>query len=124
MSCDNGVYLLECKNQYRVKHMKSIDNLWYSYVTGVEERIVSSRVVEAFWNCPKTKDLQVALRVAFKMLKEIELCEYGMQCIHIDKTWGALVGEAKLLATQEIEIIKAREDSDETLAREFYWINL
>ena len=109
MSSDNGIYILNLKDQSRVIHAQAIDNLWWSFVTfdSNSDTFVPTRLVEYFGGAtPRTKS--ATKRKAFAMADDYPILEYGISVFDIDKTWEELVYEAKELAELEIKAIKAR----------------
>lgn len=118
MSADNGIYILNLKDQSRVIHAQAIDNLWWSFLDfNSAEDFVPTRIFQYYNNAlPLTKE--EAQKKAFEMEHEIlsdDFCpilEYGICDFDIDKTWEELVWEAKELAPKEIASIKAQDDWD------------
>jgi hypothetical protein len=112
MSADNGIYILNLKDQSRVIHTQAIDNLWWNYViNGIGDNFVPTRIVEYFSNAiPMTNEKAIAK--ACEMEKDYPILEYGMVNFNIDKTWDEIVNEAKGLAMKEILAIKNRPDKE------------
>jgi hypothetical protein len=110
MSADNGIYILNLKNQSRVIHAQAIDNLWWSFVNfdSNAEDFVSTRIVEYFGGSIKFEKRKDAESFAFKLAKDYTILEYGISNFDIDKTWNDIVKDAKELATLEIQAIKNR----------------
>jgi hypothetical protein len=109
MSADNGIYILECKDQYRVIHAMAIDNLWYSHINENNNQLVPTRIVNYFGKSKYTRDINMARNIAFSMAKRQPILEYGINSIEIkDKTWNQIVREAKELAPLEIKAIQER----------------
>lgn len=111
MSSDNGIYILQTKDQFRVIHAQGIDNLFWSFVdfkTGYE--IVPTRVIEFFGGCKFTRNSEVANQIASNMAKRVYVLEYGVSTIKIDKTWKQIVEEAKEYAKLEIAAIETNND--------------
>lgn len=108
MSLANGIYILECTDQYRVKEASSIENIYCSFIAkqGGGE-IVSTRAVEMFMDIKHTKYLDKALRIATKMLKNIT-CEYGINILTVPLTWNELCKDAYYLAQKEIPALMSR----------------
>ena len=114
MSADNGVYILEMKDQARVIHAQAIDNLNWTWLGGGQsrEKFVPTAVVEYFGGV-KPMTLQEAHDEAHRLYKDIldddfGICEYGIQHFTINKTWDQIVREAKELAPKEILAIKGK----------------
>ena len=132
MSADNGIYIINFKDQSRVIHAQAIDNLNWSFINfkGVDndfnkedvgtwngDKLVPTRIVEYFQrSLPMWKE--DAQRFACDMADEIlsdDFCpvlEYGICEFDIDKTWNEIVEEAKKLAPKEIAAIKTQKDWD------------
>lgn len=109
MSADNGIFVLNLKDQSRIIHAQAIDNLWWSFLDfdSPAKEIVSTRAVEYFGGAvPMDKD--VAIDKAFEMAREYRILEYGVSEFNIDITWNELVEEAKKLAVLEILAIENR----------------
>ncbi len=86
MSADNGVYILKCKDQYRVKHTRSIENLWWNGWTYAPE-VVPSQAVTYFGDCKYTRNSDIAIKIALQTLKRLDVCEYGVRIIPCNMTW-------------------------------------
>ncbi len=90
-----------------------MDNIHWSFVdfaTGMD--IVPTRVVERFMRA-KEMTLDDARTYAFKLEEEVKdseelnIIEYGISTIFINKTWKELVQEAKVMAFIEKVSIEA-----------------
>lgn len=111
MSADNGIYILRCKDQFRVIHAQAIDGVYWSHIDGTHDRLVPSRVVE-FWGDSKyTRDEYVALKIAHKWCGSLSVCEYGVNIITYNKTWKHIVEDAKDYALLELEHINSNFSS-------------
>lgn len=86
MSADNGVYILKCKDQYRVKHDQEIENLWWNGWAYAPE-VVPCQIVRYFGDCKYTRNSDMAIGIALKILKDMSVCEYGIRIIPCDMTW-------------------------------------
>lgn len=54
MSADNGIYLLQTKDGYRVAHLQAIDNIYWWYVCCSYPDVIyldGNRQCEYCWNC-------------------------------------------------------------------------
>ncbi len=107
MSADNGIYILKTKDQYRVAHLQAIDNVYWSAISGLQERLVPTRVVEMWGDCKFTRDRSKALDIAHKWANKLTVCEYGVQIITYNKTWKHILEDAKEYAKKEIDFIKS-----------------
>ena len=112
MSADNGIYILECKDQYRVIHAQAIENLYYSFIDEHNRELVPTRIVEMYGDSRYTRDINMARNIAFSMEKRHSILEYGISSIKVDKTWYQIVQEAKQLAPLEIEAINNAKKDD------------
>lgn len=113
MSADNGVYILECKDQFRVAHLQAIDNIRWSFIEKQSQQLpVPTRVVEMFGKVKYTRSRDTALRVASAILGSLPVCEYGINYININKRWNTVVREAKDLAIKELESIEGVREWD------------
>jgi hypothetical protein len=113
MSSDNGIYVLNLKDQSRVIHAQAIDNLWWSFISfdSDSETLVPTRLIQYFGGAPlQTKS--AAKRKAFAMADDYPMLEYGISSFDVDETWNELVAKAKELAILEIMSIKNRPDEE------------
>lgn len=110
MSADNGVYILETKDQYRVAHLKGIENVYWSAVDGCHDECVSTRVVEMWGKCKFTRDKKKALNIAYDIVSQLYICEYGVGIITCNKTWAQILKDAQAYAKKEIKTIKSRNE--------------
>lgn len=113
MSADNGIYILKTKDQYRIAHLKAIDNVSWSIIDGdwqnnkfTKGKCVPTRVVEMWGNCKFTRDEGKALRLAHKWAGSLPICEYGVNIITYNKTWKHILEDAQKYAKKELEYIK------------------
>ena len=106
VSADNGVYILECKDQFRVAHLQAIDNIRWSFIKMDNQcEPVSTRVVQMFGKQKHTRNRNVALKVASAILRSLPVCEYGISFICINKRWNQVIKDAMELAVEELKII-------------------
>lgn len=102
MSADNGIYILKTKDQYRVAHLQAIDNIHWSIVNRVCEKLVPTRVVEMCGKCKYTRDEDMAFYIAQRWERSLPVCEYGVNVIAYNKTWKHIVEDAKSYAEKEL----------------------
>lgn len=110
MSADNGIYILKTKDQYRVAHLRSIENIYWSIVDNSwysNNKYVPTRVVEMWGDCKFTKDWNKALNIANMLESNLSICEYGVRVITYNKTWKDILKDAEKCAKKEIEYITA-----------------
>ena len=112
MSADNGIYILKTKDQYRVAHLRAIDNVSWSAIDGdwqnndsTRGKCAPTRVVEMWGDCKFTRDESKALNMAHKWAGNLPICEYGVNIITYNKTWKQILKDAKAYAKKEIEFI-------------------
>lgn len=108
MSADNGIYILNTKDSYRVIHAQAIDNLYYSPLQNFGAELVPTRVIEYFGNCRYTRDKEAAYRVAEQMAKKYPVLEYGINLIESPKSWKQIVIAAKELAQKELQYYEGK----------------
>ena len=101
MSADNVIYVLELKDQYRIKYMSAPDNIWWSYIDGQLSSPVASRIVEYFSKSPCFKKKEDAYKHAFKLYEKEEYVEYGVSPLCINKTWLQILKEAREYISKE-----------------------
>lgn len=113
MSADNGIYILKTKDQYRVAHLQSIENVSRSAIDGdwqscgkTRGKYVPTRVVEMWGRCKYTRDERTAFRIAHRWAERLPICEYGVNVITYNKTWRHISEDAKRYAKRELEHIK------------------
>jgi hypothetical protein len=107
MSADNGIYILQTRDQYRVTEASAIDNLhWDNKTMSWSKEIVPTRVLEYFGNCKYTRDEATALKIAASMLRRTPICEYGINFIKVNKFWRQIVREGKEHAAKELAFLQ------------------
>lgn len=118
MSADNGIYILKTKDQYRVAHLKAIDNVYWSVIDGnwdtrekARGRYVPTRVLEMWGPCKYTRSKEVAFRIARRMAGRLQTCEYGIRVMVYNKTWKHIVEDAEEYAKKEMEYLHKNEKS-------------
>lgn len=116
MSADNGIYILQTKDQYRVVHLQAIENIYWSFIDGdwrnkdyKKRKYVPTRVIEMWGDCKYTRSRGVALEIAYNMASKLPICEYGVNIIKYNKTWRQITYDATNYAKREIDYIKKNE---------------
>ncbi len=78
MSADNGIYVAEFKNGYRVIEASAIDNLYYHSKNSKENK----EVWHEYWDKAKVfKTKEEALLYAHELAEECYILEYGVNYI-------------------------------------------
>jgi len=116
MSADNGIYLLELKDEYRIIHAQGIENLWWSFeIMGLGQNMIPTRVIEYFDGSISFNNKKDALEHAKELSKDCDFLEYGIRVLHEfkHKTWKEVIVDAKRLARKEIEIIENMEKKEQ-----------
>lgn len=111
MSADNGIYILETKDQYRVAHLQAIDNIYWSHINGRWDRPVPTRLVEAWGDLKFVRNKVKALELAYKWAARLTVCEYGVYIITYNKTWKETLLDAKKYANQEIKCMREHDET-------------
>lgn len=112
MSADNGIYILETKDQYRVAHLQAIENLsCVSFGGGCKSGYAdgglwSAKVVEMWGGCKYTRSRTKALEIAHRWAQRLPVCEYGVRIIRCGKTWKKILSDARKYARREMECTK------------------
>jgi hypothetical protein len=90
MSANNAVVILGCSDQYRVKPINCIDNLYYSETdNSIYKDAVPSKLVNEFKYIKSTKNMNTAIMVAVQLYNQGHY-EYGIKFIPVKKTWKEL----------------------------------
>jgi hypothetical protein len=97
MSSDNGIYILNLKDQFRVIETNAIENIhWDDKLGKASPTPVPKRVVEYFQNAKPFKSKSLALDFACEIEDDIDILEYGICNIKMkDHTWDEVVALAK-----------------------------
>ena len=112
MSADNGVYILQCRDQFRVALIYGSDTLRWDHIKREFADLKSVRLYEAFNNRKEWRVEQEALWDARRILKKYASCEYGIQYILVDKSWEIIEEEALEQAWEELEYLGTAEHND------------
>lgn len=81
MSADNGIYILHCKDGYRVAHCQAIDNIYYNCRRKIDPEFNARELYFYFKDCKVFKIRAEAELEAFELYKNIGYCEYGQSLI-------------------------------------------
>src|ERR1035437_4894853 len=114
MSADNGIYILNFKDESRVIHAGAIDNLNWDYKTMRISEEFNPWIVYQYFNDAKSfKNEKEALLEAEEMSKEVEILEYGI-CVlgFIDKTFLELTEDAKIYINETLPILKSKNTNN------------
>lgn len=91
MSADNGVYILKTGKQYRVKHLTSINRLyWDSATAKTKDTMQPDMIMTLFGDCKYTYDANTAIRIALNVCKKLDYCEYGVVVLDAERSWGSI----------------------------------
>ncbi len=78
MSADNGVYIHKFRNGYAVTHAQAIENIYWQR----GDKKYNYRILcEYFKNAPRFKTETEALKYASRVLKKLDICEYGISFV-------------------------------------------
>jgi len=76
MSADNGIYILESKDGFRVTHAQAIDNLWWP-----GNKLNPVQLKKYFGECKVFKSLKEAYSKAKNIKYQVGYVEYGISFI-------------------------------------------
>ena len=88
MSADNGIYILQSKDGWRVIEAQAIDNLWWDdYYKEIRTVLNPDMLLEYFGKCEVLKTKEEAMILATELYEEImnsdfPICEYGISFIY------------------------------------------
>lgn len=112
MSADNGVYILQCRDQFRVALIYGSDTLRWDHIKREFGDLKSVRLYEAFHESKEWRVEQEALWDARRILKKYEYCEYGIQYVQVGKSWDEIESETLQEAWEELEYLSTPEHND------------
>lgn len=113
LSADNGIYILQTKDQYRVIETIAVENLWWDYEgLRTREDVVPTRLIEYYGDCKYTRDETTALKIAASMFRRTPMCEYGIKFIRCNKFWRNIVKEGKEHAAKELAYLQEHKRDD------------
>ena len=93
MSANNGVYILKTDNQYRVKHLQSIDNLYWNNDGLYCDDMQSEKIINMFGDCKYTHSAEKAFSIALMIQNSLSTCEYGVVLLDAKKSWKEIIKE-------------------------------
>lgn len=98
MSADNGVYILKTGNQYRVKHLIAVENLyWNQEQHRSENKMQPKMILEMFGRDSKyTYNLVKATYIAHSICSRLPICEYGIMLLDAQMTWKQVLEKSTL----------------------------
>lgn len=103
----NGIYILKLKDQCRTMYIFNIESLYFSYINfECEKEFVPTRLFEFFDN-GKCENFKGAMRSALAIKRR---CGEEIHIIRVNKTWGQVIAEAKILSKGEIDSINQNND--------------
>ena len=95
MSANNGVYILKTDNQYRVKHIQSIENLYWNSQGLYCDTMQPEQIVRLFGKCKHTYNAEKAIDIALNIQNNLSICEYGIVLLDAKKSWREIIKENK-----------------------------
>jgi hypothetical protein len=86
MSADNGIYILQSKDGYRITHAQAIENLYWDEDQRCEVQQLQPKKLERYFGkCKVFKTRREALKEADRLYQDIikncGICEYGISFI-------------------------------------------
>lgn len=111
MSMNNGIYILQTKDQFRVLYTSRIEDLYWSNLPKVSFEPDPARILELFGPCRYTRSRGKALDIAFKMLKENKT-EYGIKLIEVNSSWNEIIKEGLRNARKELKYLQKEKPED------------
>lgn len=123
MSISNGVYILKTGREYRVKHIHPLDFLYEGNTLGVHVNDLNPvRVLLEFGDCKQTSNAELAIKIAFKKMKEIGLCDSSIKIIDAECFWKDIVKISVKVASEEIKLYPDTYDSKDRRMHEKKWL--
>lgn len=111
MSVDNGIYILKTGKEYRVKHISAADNLYWSNVGKTCcSSLNPARILEEFGDCKSTRDAEMAIKIAFNLVKDRGYVECGTQILNTNCFWDKIVEDGVRIAEEEITYLNGDYD--------------
>jgi hypothetical protein len=115
MSADNGIYILEYSDGYRVIHRSAIDNLyWHFSKGGMFNELNPCEVLASYGKEEEFKTLHGVLNKAREIYDDLDICEYGIQFITDFKgvNWYQITLMARGYAETELKAIEKESRQD------------
>jgi hypothetical protein len=96
MSSDNGIYVLNLKDQYRVIETNAIENIyWNDNLKRYQSEPNSKNVVKYFQNAKSFTSKSLAMDFACEIEDNTDILEYGINNIRMtNMTWDEVVQDA------------------------------
>jgi hypothetical protein len=92
MSADNGIYILETTDGYRVAHLQAVNNVDYGVrrrATEAENDDIRIKNARMMWDkAPFFREKEMARQYAFKLEERHQLLEYGICWIKIPRNFN------------------------------------
>jgi len=85
MSADNGVYVLQTSDGFRVAHAQAIENIFEYNPPNFSENLDPEMAREYFKGSSVYSSYEAAMEHAVKVLRRVPVCEYGVQFIDCHK---------------------------------------
>lgn len=98
MSADNAILILSLRDQFRVTEAAAIENLhwsWENQKTIGSGDFVSARVFEYFNKAKKFIEKSEAYEYASRLYSKLNICEYGIIPIKVEKSWLQILKESR-----------------------------
>lgn len=110
MSANNTIVILSMKNEWRVAHVLNTDNFYCTYTGKELDTPLPQRIFERFQKCQPLSSKEEAFDEARKLYNKLQIVEYGIQELEINKTWSAILKNARKEIPQEKMEVLSRED--------------
>ena len=125
MSADNGIYILRTLKgddfEYRVAHLQGIENLEWDEVGGgyTDNQDVHIKNARRMWSdCEVFAHETEALAFALKMEKCLDILEYGISSIDIDREFDpSAPAPPKTHVSKEVEQMRMLREAEKDFRR-------
>jgi len=81
MSADDGIYILESKDGFRVIYAAAIENVWEWDSTYTSKHLIPKYLKEYFGEAKVLNSRDAAWEEALKQIKELPYLQYGIRII-------------------------------------------